>query len=507
MAKISGVLCDPTGQPIPNCIIELKALKTTLTVITKSTSILASDQIGFYSMNVKPGEYQVTLNIEGYPLKYVGRIAVYSDSLPGTLNDYLLEPGTNNLTPEIVLLFQQLINEAQQAAERTDLDTQQTQEAQIQSAKIYESIADKNNQIDEAAREIEQIKNATIINANSAQLNAQQTVQEIKTTEGLKTQAEQADNSTQSAQIDAKQSAIQAHNAADSVQSLTASAISISFDKPASVQWDTISNKLSMKIPKGLAGEKGKTIYDLWLETGNIGTEEDFINSIKGAVGLQGSKGDKGDIGPKGDKGESGTKGEPAEKLEISAATEPGSSIEGNEPVITLKRKVTQYDFQLHYKIKLNGYLSSLKLHLLLDPLFTPSEIEYSYYSGGQQYKHYRMLADVLSAMGYLDSTVYSYYISTLDTAQHTYTLHLPDATQPDTEIAILLKINLNLASPVDEDILQYLGDTEEMLDELIQSYLSGAVIKQDQYIYASKLRLNGGCNLYLRADPYFPPE
>lgn len=508
MAKISGVLRDPSGRPIPNCIIELKALKTTLTTITRTISASASDRVGFYSMNVEPGEYQVSLNIAGYPLKHAGQISVYSDSLSGTLNNYLIESDTNNLTPEVILIFQQLKNEAQQAAEQAGLNAQQALEAQTQSAGIYENAANISSQIDKIARELELTENAAVTDANSAQLNAQQTAQEVKAIESLKTQAEQANHSAQSAQRDAEQSAIQAQNTAASVQSLAASVTSVSSDKPVSAQWDTVNNTLKLEVPTGLSGKKGKTVYDLWLEAGNTGSEEDFINSIQGGVGSQGVKGDKGDTGSKGEKGELGAKGEAAEKLILSAATENGSSLDGNEVLITLKRNTPRYSFQFHYKVKLNGNLSSPKLHLLLDPQLRPTDVEYSYYSGGQRYKHYRMLADVLGAMGDLDSSVYSSYrISTLDHAQHAYTLHLPDAVQPDTEIDILINMDLDFRAPIDEDFLQYLGDSEEILNIPVQSYLSGMIIKQDRYIYPRKLRLNGGCSLYFRADPYFPPE
>lgn len=44
----------------------------------------------------------------------------------------------------------------------------------------------------------------------------------------------------------------------------------------------------------------GKSAYEIWLELGNSGTEQDFINSLKG------DKGDKGDTGEPGAKGEPG---------------------------------------------------------------------------------------------------------------------------------------------------------------------------------------------------------
>ena len=64
-----------------------------------------------------------------------------------------------------------------------------------------------------------------------------------------------------------------------------------------------------------LQGKDGKSAYQIWLDNGNKGTEQDFLNSLKGpkgdtgATGATGPKGDKGDTGatgPKGDKGEDG---------------------------------------------------------------------------------------------------------------------------------------------------------------------------------------------------------
>ena len=62
----------------------------------------------------------------------------------------------------------------------------------------------------------------------------------------------------------------------------------------------------------GLAscGEAGKSAYDLWLDAGNSGTVEEFLESLKGETGAQGEKGDKGDQGEKGEQGIQGEKGE-----------------------------------------------------------------------------------------------------------------------------------------------------------------------------------------------------
>lgn len=61
--------------------------------------------------------------------------------------------------------------------------------------------------------------------------------------------------------------------------------------------------------PQGEKGEDGKSAYDIWLELGNEGTEEDFISSLKGEKGDTGETGPQGIQGPKGDTGEQGEVG------------------------------------------------------------------------------------------------------------------------------------------------------------------------------------------------------
>jgi hypothetical protein len=50
-----------------------------------------------------------------------------------------------------------------------------------------------------------------------------------------------------------------------------------------------------------IQGDTGKSAYELWLEQGNDGTIEDFLDSLKGEQGI----GEKGEQGLKGEKGDS----------------------------------------------------------------------------------------------------------------------------------------------------------------------------------------------------------
>ena len=61
--------------------------------------------------------------------------------------------------------------------------------------------------------------------------------------------------------------------------------------------------------PAGANGKDGQSTYQLWLSKGNTGSEEDFLNSLKGAKGDQGAPGVKGDTGPQGPQGERGPQG------------------------------------------------------------------------------------------------------------------------------------------------------------------------------------------------------
>lgn len=88
--------------------------------------------------------------------------------------------------------------------------------------------------------------------------------------------------------------------------------------------------KLILNTGGGGAGSNGKSAYEIWLELGNEGSEEEFIASLKGPKGdtgaqgvqgapgtpgadgkqgIQGPKGEPGTPGAKGDKGEPGTPG------------------------------------------------------------------------------------------------------------------------------------------------------------------------------------------------------
>ncbi|HAF5853241.1 TPA: shikimate transporter [Salmonella enterica] len=115
---ISGVLKDGAGTPVQNCTIQLKACRTSTTVVVNTVASENPDDAGRYSMDVEQGQYAVTLLVEGYPPSHVGVITVYDDSKPGTLNDFLGAMTEDDVRPEALRRFEAMVEEvARQASE------------------------------------------------------------------------------------------------------------------------------------------------------------------------------------------------------------------------------------------------------------------------------------------------------------------------------------------------------------------------------------------------------
>ncbi len=109
--KISGVLKDGTGKPVENCTIQLKARRTSTTVVVNTVASENPDEAGRYSMDVEYGQYSVILLMEGFPPSHAGTITVYEDSQPGTLNDFLGAMTEDDARPEALRRFELMVEE------------------------------------------------------------------------------------------------------------------------------------------------------------------------------------------------------------------------------------------------------------------------------------------------------------------------------------------------------------------------------------------------------------
>ncbi|EHI1799610.1 TPA: prophage tail fiber N-terminal domain-containing protein, partial [Salmonella enterica subsp. enterica] len=134
---------DGTGTPVQNCTIQLKASRTSTTVVVNTVASENPDDAGRYSMDVEQGQYTVTLLVEGYPPSHAGVITVYDDSKPGTLNDFLGAMTEDDVRPEVLRRFEAMVEEvARQASEASRNATaagQASEQAQTSAGQAAES--------------------------------------------------------------------------------------------------------------------------------------------------------------------------------------------------------------------------------------------------------------------------------------------------------------------------------------------------------------------------------
>ncbi|WP_392588211.1 prophage tail fiber N-terminal domain-containing protein [Serratia ureilytica] len=116
MVLISGALKGPYGDSRSGVTITMSSMKTSSTVLNLAKSQSVTDDTGRYSLNVEPGAYEVIVSVYGAQPERVGTIEVYTDSLPGTLNDFLRRPGESDITPEIVQTVDRLRADAAASA-------------------------------------------------------------------------------------------------------------------------------------------------------------------------------------------------------------------------------------------------------------------------------------------------------------------------------------------------------------------------------------------------------
>ncbi|ECM8230975.1 hypothetical protein YG56_21195 [Salmonella enterica subsp. enterica serovar Kentucky] len=104
--KISGVLSAPTAEVCAGSEIQLKAVTTSNNIIINAESSYFVGQDGKYEFNVYPGRYDVYIQFSAEAPQKVGRIGVYEDSAPGTLEEYLLIDNGGYFKPEALIQFE-----------------------------------------------------------------------------------------------------------------------------------------------------------------------------------------------------------------------------------------------------------------------------------------------------------------------------------------------------------------------------------------------------------------
>ncbi|SUI82152.1 Prophage tail fibre N-terminal [Serratia quinivorans] len=297
MAIITGIFNDPFGMPMPDVVIQLTARKTTSVSITGTNAAAVTATDGSYAMPVMPGVYAVTATINNTP-DYLGIIQVYADSPDGTLNQYLAEFNPDDATPEALHEMQLLLLEAELAAASARESAKMAAEyALIPRGAFRADMSYQKNDLVEytgseylATEDVEGVEPPAV----PWQLFISAGADGERGTQG--------DTGPQGPKGETGSTGPQGETGPQG---------------SAGPQGDT--------GPQGPKGDSGATAYQVWLDAGNAGTEDDYQTGLQGEMGPRGPKGDTGAQGPKGDTGPEGPPG-PQGEQGIQGETGPQGS-------------------------------------------------------------------------------------------------------------------------------------------------------------------------------------
>ncbi|MBA7739045.1 prophage tail fiber N-terminal domain-containing protein [Escherichia marmotae] len=200
-AIISGALIDGAGIPMSGCHIILKSRVNTSEVVMRTVADVVTGNCGEYSFKAQTGKYCVYLKQDWRDEYCVGDIAVYDDSKPGTLNDFLTAIDEGDLKPDVVKRFEEMVAQAQQSAEAAAESERQAWQHVADAQQIKsdcQTLADNVQQNAEAVAEDKQrvAQLASEVEQNAGQV--QQGVQSV--TDAVKQAQQAADDSASSAE-------------------------------------------------------------------------------------------------------------------------------------------------------------------------------------------------------------------------------------------------------------------------------------------------------------------
>ncbi|EHJ6792551.1 prophage tail fiber N-terminal domain-containing protein [Escherichia coli] len=282
---ISGALIDGAGIPMSGCHIILKSRVNTSEVVMRTVADVVTGNCGEYCFKAQTGKYCVYLKQDWRDEYCVGDIAVYDDSRPGTLNDFLTALDEGDLKPDVVKRFEELMAQARQSAE---------------------AAAESERQAGQHVADAQQIKSDCETLADNVQQNAEAVAEDKKHVEQI----------VSSVSLDADR----AEQAAKNAELHESGALTALEEAKEIAKTPGPTGPQGEQGPRGEQGPKGDTGPQG--EQGPRGEQ-----GPKGDTGPQGEQGPRGEQGPKGDtgpQGEQGPRGEQGPKGDTGPQGEQG---------------------------------------------------------------------------------------------------------------------------------------------------------------------------------------
>lgn len=182
---ISGALIDGAGIPMSGCHIILKSRVNTSEVVMRTVADVVTGNCGVYCFKAQTGKYCVYLKQDWRDEYCVGDIAVYDDSKPGTLNDFLTALDEGDLKPDVVKRFEEMVAQAQQSAEAAAESEQQAGQHVADAQQIKSDCETLADNVQQNAEAVAEDKKQVAQLASSATQDAARAEQAVKDADAI----------------------------------------------------------------------------------------------------------------------------------------------------------------------------------------------------------------------------------------------------------------------------------------------------------------------------------
>ncbi|WP_105472062.1 prophage tail fiber N-terminal domain-containing protein [Escherichia coli] len=212
---ISGALIDGAGIPMSGCHIILKSRVNTSEVVMRTVADVVTGNCGEYCFKAQTGKYCVYLKQDWRDEYCVGDIAVYDDSKPGTLNDFLTAPDEGDLKPDVVKRFEEMVAQAQQSAEAAAESERQAGQHVADAQQIKSDCETLADNVQQNAEAVAEDKNQVALLADDVQRNTNAVAKNTQRVEQLASEVEQNAGQVQQGVQSVADAVKQARQAAD----------------------------------------------------------------------------------------------------------------------------------------------------------------------------------------------------------------------------------------------------------------------------------------------------
>ncbi|EFH7326227.1 phage tail protein, partial [Escherichia coli] len=167
------------------CHIILKSRVNTSEVVMRTVADVVTGNCGEYCFKAQTGKYCVYLKQDWRDEYCVGDIAVYDDSRPGTLNDFLTALDEGDLKPDVVKRFEEMVAQAQQSAEAAAESEQQAGQHVADAQQIKSDCETLADNVQQNAEAVAEDKNQVALLASSATQDAARAEQAVKDADAI----------------------------------------------------------------------------------------------------------------------------------------------------------------------------------------------------------------------------------------------------------------------------------------------------------------------------------